>query len=239
VAEPFDVIGTAEATSFDDFVAASSARLFAAALLLSEQRQAIAEELLAGVLARACRRWGRISRSADPEARVGQMLVDSAGRRQPGARELRRTLGGAIAAAESPPAGLMQAVRRRHRRYQRRLGAGCVLGAAVLALALSLVARGSHESLTRRAAPAHATPGRLVSCVEAWSNHEARTLCARYAGPPVVLRPAKPPQTADGPAPCGASAARRVPSQSAAAAPLQGRGRPHLSMHLCRSLWWR
>lgn len=215
MAEPLDVIGTAEQVPFEDFVAASSARLFAAALLLCEQRPA-AEELLRDVLARACRRWARISRSADPEARVHQMLVDSAHHRgQP------RTTSGTRRTTEEagvPPAGLMDAVRHRHRRYQRRLlWAGSVLAAVVAAVAVGLVVmQGSlathrpRENLTKMVVSGISGQPKIVSCVDAWRDHEARILCARYAGPPTPQVVIWSPQLAGAPAPCAAEYAMKA-----------------------------
>jgi len=71
-----DVIGAEEASaSFEEFVDASSARLFTMALLLTGRQRADAEDLLQGVLERAYRRWRRICRNGDPEPYVRQMLV--------------------------------------------------------------------------------------------------------------------------------------------------------------------
>ena len=214
VAEPLDVIGTAERVSFDDFVAASSARLFAVALRQCEHRPAAAEELLRYALARACRHWARISRSADPEARVRQMLVDSSSRgRRPQASGGRAEVADA---AGAPPAGLMAAVRHQHRRYQRRLRAGCVLAAVVVALAVSVVALGSlvahgpRARLGKAAASGHPSPGKIVSCVDAWHTHEARIICARFAGPPVAPRVVMPSQVVSGPAACAAERALKA-----------------------------
>ena len=77
MAQPDDVIGTAEVMPFEDFVATRSARLFTMALLLSGHHRAEAEDLLQGVLERAYRRWTRICRSGDPERYVRRMLVNS------------------------------------------------------------------------------------------------------------------------------------------------------------------
>ena len=44
-----------------------------------------------------------------------------------------------LAAAEPSPPGLMEAIRRRHRRHRRRVGTGCVLAVAALALAVPSV----------------------------------------------------------------------------------------------------
>ena len=71
-----DVIGAGD-SSFEDFVAGSSARLFTMARLLAGGNRAEAEDLLQGAYERAYRRWGRISRRADPERYVRQILVNA------------------------------------------------------------------------------------------------------------------------------------------------------------------
>ena len=75
-AEPPDVVGV-DATSFEEFVAGSSARLFTMARLLTGGHRAEAEDLLQGAYERAYRRWGRITRRADPERYVRQILVNA------------------------------------------------------------------------------------------------------------------------------------------------------------------
>jgi RNA polymerase sigma-70 factor (sigma-E family) len=85
-AEPPDVVGL-DATSFEEFVAGSSARLFTMARLLTGGHRAEAEDLLQGAYERAYRRWGRISRRADPERYVRQILVNASADRW---RRLRR-----------------------------------------------------------------------------------------------------------------------------------------------------
>lgn len=75
-AEPPDIIGWDD-TSFEEFVAGSSARLFTMARLLTGGHRAEAEDLLQGAFERAYRRWGRISRRADPERYVRQALVNA------------------------------------------------------------------------------------------------------------------------------------------------------------------
>jgi RNA polymerase sigma-70 factor (sigma-E family) len=72
-----DVVGVEDA-SFEEFVAGSSGRLFTVALLLTGRHRADAEDLLQEVLERAYRRWGRITRRADPLPYVRQMLVNAA-----------------------------------------------------------------------------------------------------------------------------------------------------------------
>ena len=147
---PPDIIGVDD-SSFDDFVAGSSARLFTTARLLTGGHRAEAEDLLQGAYERAYRRWGRISRRADPERYVRQILVNASIDRW---RWLRRHpeiplaasgagLGAAdtAAAAEPAPAGLLDGIHRRHRRHVRRVAAACV---AVLAVGVAgtLVTRG-------------------------------------------------------------------------------------------------
>jgi RNA polymerase sigma-70 factor (sigma-E family) len=62
---------------FEEFVAASSSRLFTLALLVCGHHRAEAEDLLQGVLERAYRRWGPICRAGDPERYVRRMLVNA------------------------------------------------------------------------------------------------------------------------------------------------------------------
>ena len=69
--------GAAADLPFEDFVAASSGRLFRLALLVCGHHRAEAEDLLQGVLERAYRRWGRICRGGDPERYVKAMLVNA------------------------------------------------------------------------------------------------------------------------------------------------------------------
>jgi RNA polymerase sigma-70 factor (sigma-E family) len=75
--EPSDDVIGVDDPSFEDFVAGSSARLFTMARLLSGGNRAEAEDLLQGAYERAYRRWGRISRRADPERYVRQILVNA------------------------------------------------------------------------------------------------------------------------------------------------------------------
>ncbi len=70
-------VSAAADPSFEDFVAASSARLFTLAMLLCGRHRAEAEDLLQGVLERAYRRWPRICRGGDPERYVRAMLVNA------------------------------------------------------------------------------------------------------------------------------------------------------------------
>jgi RNA polymerase sigma-70 factor (sigma-E family) len=72
------VVSRADASvPFEEFVDASSARLFSMALLLTGQHRAEAEDLLQGVLERAYRRWHRICQNGDPEPYVRQMLANA------------------------------------------------------------------------------------------------------------------------------------------------------------------
>src|SRR5258708_37578555 len=77
---PPDIIG-GEDTSFEEFVAGSSARLFTMARLLTGGHRAEAEELLQGACERAYRRWGRVSRRAGPGRYGRQNLVNASGDR--------------------------------------------------------------------------------------------------------------------------------------------------------------
>lgn len=65
-------------SSFEEFVAAASSRLFTMALLLAGHRRAEAEDLLQDVLERAYRRWGTIIRNGSPDAYVRQMMTNAA-----------------------------------------------------------------------------------------------------------------------------------------------------------------
>lgn len=146
---PPDVIGVDD-SSFDDFVAGSSARLFTTARLLTGGHRAEAEDLLQGAYERAYRRWGRISRRADPERYVRQILVNASIDRW---RRLRRHpeiplaasgadpgAAGTAASTEPAPAGLLDGIHRRHQRHVRRTVTACVAAAAV-AVAGTLVTR--------------------------------------------------------------------------------------------------
>jgi RNA polymerase sigma-70 factor (sigma-E family) len=96
---PPDVIGVDD-SSFDDFVAGSSARLFTMARLLTGGHRAEAEDLLQGAYERAYRRWGRISRRADPERYVRQILVNASIDRW---RRLRRRPETPLTASQADP----------------------------------------------------------------------------------------------------------------------------------------
>jgi RNA polymerase sigma-70 factor (sigma-E family) len=74
--------------SFEEFVAASSGRLFTMAVLLCGRHRAEAEDLLQGVLERAYRRWAGICREGDPERYARRMLVNASVDRW---RAMRRT----------------------------------------------------------------------------------------------------------------------------------------------------
>ncbi len=98
-----DVIGAEEASaSFEEFVDASSARLFTMALLLTGRQRADAEDLLQGVLERAYRHWRRICRNGDPEPYVRQMMVHASVDRW---RQRRRHREQLQAAAVEPASG--------------------------------------------------------------------------------------------------------------------------------------
>lgn len=94
-----DVIGVDD-SSFDDFVAGSSARLFTTARLLTGGHRAEAEDLLQGAYERAYRRWRRISQRADPERYVRQILVNASIDRW---RRLRRHPESPLAASGAGP----------------------------------------------------------------------------------------------------------------------------------------
>jgi RNA polymerase sigma-70 factor (sigma-E family) len=76
-----DVIGVdtpaADDSSFEEFVAATSARLFTMARLLTGADRAAAEDLLQGAFERAYRHWRRICRRDDPERYVRRILVNA------------------------------------------------------------------------------------------------------------------------------------------------------------------
>jgi RNA polymerase sigma-70 factor (sigma-E family) len=63
--------------SFEEFVAASSARLFTVARLLTGGNRAEAEDLLQAAYERAYRHWARICRRSEPEPYVRQILVNA------------------------------------------------------------------------------------------------------------------------------------------------------------------
>ena len=103
VGDQRDVIDAKGArASFEEFVGASSARLFTMALLLTGRQRADAEDLLQGVLERAYRHWRRICRNGDPEPYVRQMLVHASVDRW---RQRRRHREQLLAAAATPAAG--------------------------------------------------------------------------------------------------------------------------------------
>lgn len=104
VGDQRDVTGAEGArASFEEFVSASSTRLFTMALLLTGRQRADAEDLLQGVLERAYRHWRRICRNGDPEPYVRQMLVHASVDRW---RQRRRQREQSLAAvAANPPAG--------------------------------------------------------------------------------------------------------------------------------------
>jgi RNA polymerase sigma-70 factor (sigma-E family) len=99
-AEPPDVIGFDD-SSFEDFVAGSSGRLFTMARLLTGGHRAEAEDLLQGAYERTYRHWGRISRRADPERYVRQILVNASVDRW---RRLRRRPEAPLSVTSADPA---------------------------------------------------------------------------------------------------------------------------------------
>ena len=68
----------ADGTSFEEYVAAMSGRLFTLALLLTAHRRAEAEDLLQDSLERAYRRWNQIIRKGRPDAYVRQVMINAA-----------------------------------------------------------------------------------------------------------------------------------------------------------------
>jgi hypothetical protein len=84
----------------------------------------------------------------------------------------RRLRAAMAAAAEPPPAGLLDAIRRRHRRHVRRVGAACVGAVAAVAIAVPLVTQGI------RAVPAGRGPG----------SHPSALPRTPTAGPPGTVR---------------------------------------------------
>ena len=74
-AEP---IAWACGSTFEEYVAASSGRLFTLALLLTGHRRAEAEDLLQDSLERAYRRWDLIIRKGSPDAYVRQVMLNAA-----------------------------------------------------------------------------------------------------------------------------------------------------------------
>jgi RNA polymerase sigma-70 factor (sigma-E family) len=64
--------------SFEEFVQGCWPRLFRIAWLLAGGDRAAAEDLLQLALERACRHWGRVCRSGDPERYVRRILANAA-----------------------------------------------------------------------------------------------------------------------------------------------------------------
>jgi RNA polymerase sigma-70 factor (sigma-E family) len=71
------VTRSSKAAEFEEFVDASSARLFSMAMLLTGRHRPEAEDLLQTVLERAYRHWRRICQNGDPEPYVRQMLANA------------------------------------------------------------------------------------------------------------------------------------------------------------------
>jgi hypothetical protein len=86
------------------------------------------------------------------------------------------------AAAEPPPAGLLEGIRRRHRRHVRRVGAACVVAVAAVGIAAPLATRVilPGQARTGRAAPAATGPAITIS--------PAAPAGAPTAGPGTALR---------------------------------------------------
>ena len=142
--EPADVIGTeGPRASFEDFVEDAADRLLAAAELLTGPAEA--QDLLAGVLERARRRWWWIARPGrDPERQVLRMLARASGRRDlPAPDELARAAGAKAGGPPEPSVGpesdwpasvLLATVAERRARHARRRAVACgVAGVVVLA----------------------------------------------------------------------------------------------------------
>jgi RNA polymerase sigma-70 factor (sigma-E family) len=71
-------IACAGGSSFEEYVAAVSGRLFTLALLLTAHRRVEAEDLLQDSLERAYRRWDQIIRKGSPDAYVRQVMINGA-----------------------------------------------------------------------------------------------------------------------------------------------------------------
>ena len=67
-----------DGSSFEDYVAASSGRLYTLALLLTGHRRVEAEDLLQDSLERAYRRWDQIIQKGNPDAYVRQVMTNAA-----------------------------------------------------------------------------------------------------------------------------------------------------------------
>src|SRR5260370_1111465 len=132
--ERADVVSVGD-TSFEEFVAGSSSRLFGLARLLTGGNRAGAEDLLQGAFERAYWHWRRISPRGDPERYVRQMLVHASVDRW---RRLRRRPEAPTPVAGGDPAGLLAGIRRRRRRHLLQAGAGCVAFVVALAVAVPL-----------------------------------------------------------------------------------------------------
>jgi hypothetical protein len=76
----------------------------------------------------------------------------------------RRLRAAMAAAAEPPPAGLLDGIRRRHRRHVRRVGAACVAAVAAVGIAAPLVTRGvlAGPAGTGPAAPSVTNPAVII-----------------------------------------------------------------------------
>jgi len=96
--------------------------------------------------------------------------------------EFERRLRAAVAAAAEPsPAGLLEAIRRRHRRHVRRVGAACVGAVAAVAIAVPLV---THGLLT---GPAGRGPGGSLPAASSPARLPGRSASALPPVPPPAL----------------------------------------------------
>ena len=115
--------------------------------------------------------------------------------------EFERRLRAAMSAAGGPPpAGLMEGIRRRHRRHLLRVGAGCVAVAAALALAApsathalrSAVGRGSSPTVSSSVTPRPCSSMRAIPAYIGCSrrvgpskvNSSPVQVCPVFCGPP-------------------------------------------------------
>jgi hypothetical protein len=198
--EPDDVIGSDHPrASFEDFAESAAARLLAAARLVTGSGtdppagDLVAENLLAGVLARAGRRWWWLTRGGrDPERPVLRMLIRASGR--PGAPDLDRLERMAAATVGRPgqpgawsAADLLAAVDRKRGQHGRRLVACGVAGVLVVAAAAWPVTsallsshppRGSHLAISASRSP-------LISAVSGLGSVPGPS----PVGPPVPRAP--------------------------------------------------
>lgn len=167
--EPDDVIGTEDPrATFEDFAESAGPRLLAAARLMTGGNGA--EDLLAGVLARAGRRWWWLGRPGrDPERQVLVMLLRASGRDPADADQVAAQAGRPGRADWVTGADLLAAVRRHRARYaRRRVVTGWAAAAAVLVAAVVVVAAvawpAGHQPSASRPAP-RGSSSPLISAV--------------------------------------------------------------------------